>query len=87
MNPSVDLYDPLINVNISYDSIKEFVGSKNLIKSVDYTKKYDLIIINNKNILYKVIAEKYSKKFNPVIFDSRRFLKKKGLKNYTGVGL
>ena len=52
----------LINVNISYDSIKEFVGSKNLIKSVNYKKKYDLIIINNKNTLYKLIVEKFSKK-------------------------
>ena len=87
MNPSVDLYDPLINVNISYDSIKEFVGSKNLIKSVNYKKKYDLIVINNKNTLYKLIVEKFSKKYDPIIFDSRRFLKKKSFKNYIGVGL
>ena len=86
-NLNVDLYDPLIKTNITDVNNKIKNKFKNIINKVNYKKKYDLVIINNKDRIYKNIAKKYNKKFSTFIFDSRRFLKNHNLKNYEGVGL
>jgi nucleotide sugar dehydrogenase len=86
-NLNVDLYDPLIKTNIIDVNNKIKNKFKNIINKVNYKKKYDLVIINNKDRVYKNIAKKYNKKFRAFIFDSRRFLKNHNLKNYEGVGL
>ena len=81
------MYDPLIKTNITDVNNKIKNKFKNIINKVNYKKKYDLVIINNKDRIYKNIAQKYNKKFSTFIFDSRRFLKNHNLKNYEGVGL
>ena len=81
------VYDPIFTKKLFIKNKKLFNNKIKYINKIDYSQSFDSVVVNNVSKEFRRIIKYYDKKYNSLIFDSRRAFRDEKIKNYLGSGL
>ena len=80
------VYDPIFSIKLFNKNKKLFNKKIKYLNKIDFNQSFNSIVVNNKSEEFKKIIQFYDKKYNTLIFDSRRAFRNDKFKNYLGSG-
>jgi len=80
------VYDPIFQKKLFNKNKKLFNKKIKYLNKIDFNQSFSSIVVNNKSEEFKKIIQFYDKKYNTLIFDSRRAFRNDKFKNYSGSG-
>lgn len=81
------IYDPIFSKKLFDQNKKMFDQKIRYLNKINFNQKFNSIVVNNKSDEFKKIIQYYDRKFNSLIFDSRRAFTSSNFNNYLGSGM
>ena len=81
------IYDPIFSEKLFINNKKLFNKKIIYLSKINYKQKFSSIVVNNISTEFRKIIKYYDKKYNSLIFDSRRAFRNEKFRNYLGSGL
>ena len=83
----VFVYDPIFSKQLFLRNRRLFNKRIKYLDKINFNQKFNSIVVNNISEEFRIIVKHYDKKFDTLIFDSRRAFRNEKINNYLGSGL